>query len=334
MNAKKAGWLRLIPLVATLLSLGLPVVASAAVSYSGRAYAAYVNTHLTGPLFISDTGELPSSGGYRNNALLGVNVPGVLSASVLNASTAGSGGESNGFASLANVDVLPGSPYRLTASFLRSEAHADCDGVSGESEIVGLTFMGQTVQVSGHPNQTISIPGVATLVINEQRTTSRNRYHEIQVNAIHLTVKGVAEVILSSAKADISCPPSAPPPPRIIDFITGGGWITHNGAKINFGFNAGFKPNATTPDGHFNMVDHSNGMKMHATSVTNYWGSGNSRTFRGSCEVNNQPGFTYWVEAADNGEPGKNLDWIKISISNGYYRTGLLGGGNIQLHSR
>jgi len=51
----------------------------------------------------------------------------------------------------------------------------------------------------------------------------------------------------------------------------------------------------------------------------------------GTAEVNGQGGFTYAVDVADNGEPGRN-DTFSLSLSNRYYASGLLAGGNIQLH--
>ncbi len=56
------------------------------------------------------------------------------------------------------------------------------------------------------------------------------------------------------------------------------------------------------------------------------------RHIEGTCEVNGSSGFTYKVDVADNGEPGKNLDIFKITLSNGYSAGKTLDGGNIQLH--
>ena len=57
------------------------------------------------------------------------------------------------------------------------------------------------------------------------------------------------------------------------------------------------------------------------------------RVFEGEAEVNGTPGYTYRVEVADNGEPGRRTDRLKISLSyNNYSADGTLEGGNIQLH--
>jgi hypothetical protein len=57
--------------------------------------------------------------------------------------------------------------------------------------------------VTGDPNQTVQIPGVATLVINEQVVTD-GPVREVRVNALHLTVATGEEVILSSARSSIN----------------------------------------------------------------------------------------------------------------------------------
>jgi len=150
--------------------------AQAQTTFSGRAFAAFVNTPLTGPMFISDTGQLSPSGGARDDALLDTRDLGlatlnsVLTAEVLAASTSGANGTADSSASLANVVVLPGNAAQVTASFVRAESQATCTGVSGSSEIAGLTFGGTAITVTGQPNQTVTLPGGATLVINEQTT--------------------------------------------------------------------------------------------------------------------------------------------------------------------
>jgi hypothetical protein len=326
------------------LSLAGASPAQAATTYSGRAYAAFVSTSLTGPVYISDTGELPPSGGFKSDSLLSTRgmppISSVLLADVLVASTSGASGRANSFASLARVTVLPGSFAQVTASFIQAQTEATCDGVSGSSQIAELTFGGTTVAVTGQP-QRVDIPDpaggppVATLLINERTSTSSGTYREVRVNAIHLIVRGVAEVILSSAKSDINCqPPVAAGPCH--DFVTGGGWIksADGTSRANFGFNAGFKAGSTTPEVHFNYIDHSMGKKVRATSITTYvqGRTSTSRHFEGEAEVNGTPGYKYSVDVDDQGEPGR-MDTLSLRLEDGSYaNAGLLPGGNIQLH--
>ena len=332
-------------LIALVTGLVCTSPAQAQTTFSGRAFAAFVSTPLTGPMFISDTGQLPPSGGARDDALLDTRVLGlatlnsVLTAEVLAASTSGASGQADSSASLANVVVLPGHAAQVTASFVQAESQATCSRVSGSSEIAGLTFGGTAITVTGQPNQTVTLPGGATLIINEQTTTSNGTFRQIQVNALHLTVPGVAEVILSSAESDINCTSTTTQGP-CQDFVTGGGWIATTGTSHgNFGFNAGFKAGSPTPSVHLNYIDHASGMKVKATRITVY-GPGptaRSRHFRGTAAVDGVDGYGYSVDVADTGEPGKDADTFSITLSsNGHVvhqAGGTLGGGNIQLHT-
>jgi hypothetical protein len=335
-----AGWV----LIALIAGLVWATPAQAQTTFSGRAFGAFVSTPLTGPIFLSDTGQLSPSGGARDDALLDTRDLGlatldsVLTAEVLAASTSGASGKAESSASLANVVVLPGNAAQVTASFVGAESAATCSGVSGSAEIVGLTFGGTAIMVTGQPNQTVTLPGGATLVINEQTTTSQGNSRQIQVNALHLTVPGVAEVILSSAESDIHCAGSASQGP-CHDFVSGGGWIVTTGTSHgNFGLNAGLKGGSATPTVHLNYIDHASGMKVKATSITAY-GLGatpTSRRFTGLANVDGVDGHTYLVEVADNDEPGRGIDTFSITLSRAggvvYQAAGPLAGGNIQLH--
>src|SRR5437870_10641094 len=292
--------------------------ATAGVTYSGRAFGAFVNVNLlglvVGPETLSDTGPLPPSGGLLTNQLETVSVPGVLSATLMPTMTSGANGVARSEASLAELMVLPGNAAQVTASFVRAESEATCSGVRGATEAVDVTFAGQSIVVDPFaPNQTFDIPGVARLVINEQKTSTGGGTQDITVNALHLTVTAdsvvTAEVIVSSAHSDVQGCPGCPPKPPCADFVTGGGWIKVDNSKANFGFNAGFKPNATTPEIHFNYIDHNSGMQMKATSIMIYEVTGKtSRHLEGFAEIDGMAGFTYSIDVADNGELGRHTD--------------------------
>jgi hypothetical protein len=317
--------------------------ARADITYSGRAFAAFVNvpTLGVGPQFISDTGQLPPSGGFMSTDLATVGVPGVLSASLLVASTSGANSVARSDASLAEVMALPGNAAQVTASFVRAESEATCNGVQGATEITNLTFGGQAITVDPFaPNQTFVIanpiggPPLATLVVNEQKTSTGTGTQDITVNALHLTLATGDEVILSGAHSDVQGCPGCAPTPSCADFVTGGGWIKSGNSRANFGFNAGLKPGSSTPEVHFNYIDHNTGMQMKALSISVYrqGSTATSRHLEGNAEINGVAGFTYSIDVADNGEPGRSTDSLKISLSNGYSAGGTLEGGNIQLH--
>jgi len=293
---------------------------SANPSFSGQAVGVKATVLSLPAIDLSDTGPLPSSGGANQASLLSASVPGVLSAEVLHASTIGQGDRSRSEASLANLNLTVGG-NSISAGFLMANATAVCSkggaSVTGSSQIVGLFINGQTIAVSAAPNQTVTLPN-GEVVLNEQQTAPGS----ITVNALHVMVNGVADVIVSSAHADISHCPSQPNCNTSDDF---------NSSRANFGVAGGIKNGSLW--GHLEYIDHGTGMKVHGTGVTAYFPTGTtSRHISGTAEINGQGGFTYDVDVADNGEPGVNVDTFAITLSNGYSASGKLGGGNIQLH--
>ena len=316
------------------------VLAAEGVTFSGQAFVVKASSSDLGiNTVISDTGSLPGSGGELQTSLLDLSVPDLLTAEVAHASTVGQGDRSRSEASVANLNLVVGT-NSITADFLMARAMAVCGAApTGSSEIENLVVNGETITVGTQPNQTISIPD-GKIVINEQTgsfsgNNGNNSNSSITVNALHVTVNnpvtgGVTDVIIASAHADINC--TGNPACTGGDFVTGGGWIvTPSGAHGNFGVAGGIKNDGFW--GHLEYLDHGTGLKVHGTGVTAYVVTGTTmRHIEGTAEVNGQPGFTYKVDVADNGEPGRNVDTFAISSSNGYTASGFLSGGNIQLH--
>lgn len=313
-----------------IVSPSVQAFAEQSTTYSGRAIGVLVDTALA-DIKLADTGDLPKEGGIRDSTVLKVNHE-LVEASVFLSVTSGFDNKAQSEAATADVTLLSGTPNQITADFVRANSIAICDGTNGSSEIVNLQVAGQNVAVSGQPNQKVEVPGVLTLVINEQIDSSHDNTNEITVNALHLTLLTGEEVIVSSAYSDISCGQKEPEPtPK--DFVTGGGFINTDDGKANFGFVAGFKPNHDTLSGNLNYVDRAADIHLKSQSITSYGGEGNTRTFSGDATINGEGGFTYTVTVSDNGEPGKDKDTFSIEISNGYRASGVLAGGNIQLHS-
>ncbi len=308
----------------------------ASVTFSGQATGIRA-TVLRTTTVLSDTGPLPPSGGAQEASLLTASAGGVLTAEVLHTATVGQGDRTRSEASVANLSLNAGGSS-ISAGFLMARAMALCAPtnplVSGSSEIADLVINGQAITVTGQPNQMVQLPlGTGKVVINEQTFSTANRKGDITVNALHVIVNGgVADVVISSAHADISC--QAPPQcAGAQDFITGGGWITSpSGAKANFGVAGGIKNGAFW--GHLVYIDHGpSGPKVKGTGVTAYTiVDATTRHIEGTAEVNGQAPFTYKVDVADNGEPGVNIDTFALTLSNGYSASGKLEGGNIQLH--
>ena len=201
--------------LSALLVLPVPLVAQAqqVQSFSGRATVVRA-TVLGITTVISDTGPLPGSGGSLEASLLDASAPGLVAARVAHASTVGQGNASSSEASVADLSLTAGG-NTIAADFLMARATAACTNsgptASGTSEIVGLMINGQGVTVSGQPNQTISLPD-GRLIINEQHSSVDNKSADITVNPLHVVIDGVADVVISSAHADVACtgPPVCP----------------------------------------------------------------------------------------------------------------------------
>lgn len=214
-------------------------------------------------IVLADTGDVMSAGGGQGADLAGVDVPGMVSADVLTASTSTEAGVASSETSLADLALLPGQPAELTAAFVRSRANVL--GVNGTgkwdgiTEIRGLRFAGRDIVVTGQPNQRVDLTGLARLVINEQITTTQSGIWVMTVNALHLVLATGDEFIVAGARSSLD--PKAPiarrdapygkglaggavlaadrgrglsasPPvlpahdvPECHDFVTGGGWF-------------------------------------------------------------------------------------------------------------
>ncbi|MBI4557580.1 MAG: hypothetical protein HY706_08355 [Candidatus Hydrogenedentes bacterium] len=298
-------------------------------TYSGQATVVDADVLGLATVTLSDTGPLPSSGGALEESLLEVEVPELLSAEVLHASTVGQGDRTRSEASVATLNLTAGG-HTISAGFLLARAEAICtprgETISGDSEIAELVVDGTPITVGAEPNQTIPLPN-GEIVINEQTS---NGPGDITVTALHVVLPGIADVAISSAHADIAC--VGKPVCEGEDFVTGGGWITTpSGARANFAVAGGIKNGQFW--GHLMYIDHETGMKVKGTEVTGYAElDPTTRFIEGMADINRSSGFTYEVEVTDNGEPGRN-DVLTIRLSNGYEASEFLDGGNIQLHT-
>lgn len=302
-----------------------------AAAFSGQATAVKANV-LGQTIILSDTGALDNSGGNKETSLLEANVPGILAANVLHATTIGEGDRSRSEASVADLD-LPVAGHRISAVFLMARAAAVCStngrsSISGDSAIAQLSIDSQSIAVTGEPNQTITLLDNVKIIINEQKGDGHG---DITVNALHVIAPGVADVVLASAHADVVCR-SGQCSITGNDFITGGGWITAaSGDKGTLAVAGGVKNSGLW--GHLQFQDHGASLKVKGTGVTGYTpaaGQENARIITGTCLINGITG-TYKIVVADNGEPGRN-DYFDLTLSNGYRASGNLQGGNIQLH--
>jgi hypothetical protein len=189
-------------LVVTASLLAWPAV-GAAQTVTGQAAGvqATVFSLLGGTtLGLANTGALSGPTDALRASQLAGNLPlAALTAEVPSATTIGYPDQVDSVASLANLSLsIAGST--IGADLLTSRASAILNGGgAGSSSVSNLLLNGAPVPVSGAPNQTVSIPG-GQMVINEQLTSPTGI---VVVNALHITVGGVADVVIGSAVAGI-----------------------------------------------------------------------------------------------------------------------------------
>lgn len=197
---------------------------------------------------------------------------------------------------------------------------------------------GETIPITGQPNQDVRLPNDTRLIINEQLTDSVRGSADIQLTALHFwacDIEGRVGQIHSGITVN-----GTPPPPEdhTCGKLTGGGWITGtpSGAKGTFGISGGIRRGEFW--GHLNYIDHGTGLQVKSTAVTGFDldpANANGRIITYNVTINGTPG-TARVRVVDNGEPGRD-DIFDLTLSTGYHAAGDLGGarpggGNIQLH--
>jgi hypothetical protein len=105
--------------------------------------------------------------------------------------------------------------------------------------------------------------------------------------------------------------------------------------------NFGFIANSNGPNASLSYHDDGatgGSIDVHSanTSVPSMTFSGNCVTFKGDAKVNQKPGYSYTVNACDNGEPGAGKDTFFISVTGlnfSYSNGGVITAGNIRAHS-
>jgi hypothetical protein len=170
---------------------------SATATPSGQA-AAVRSTVLGQTTSLADTGTLGGVDDARNASQLSGALPGLLAAEVLQATTIGWADQAASDASLANLGMMVAG-IGISADFVMASATALAGATgSGGSLVENLAVNGVPVAVSGAANQVVDIVG-GRIVINEQQASAGG----MVVNALHVIVDGVADVVVGSASASI-----------------------------------------------------------------------------------------------------------------------------------
>jgi hypothetical protein len=319
-----------------------PTVAAAqAIQFSGSATAVDARVLGLQPITLGATGEVPATGGELEKSEVAVDVPGLLNASFLSSSVVARGNRSHAESTVADLSITAGG-NTIGARVLHAEAEAKCNGsaatVSGSAEIAELVVNGQTIAVTGAPNQRVPLP-IGEIIINKQEMQVQGETGDINVTALYLDIPGVGTVAIATVHADIRCK-GQPACPDDGDFVTGGGWIeTQTASRGTFAVAGGKRPGW----GHLNYIDHGTRMRIKGTAVLVYTPTGvTSRHIEGTCENSNGGGCYYLADVNDVDEPGR-LDTFSLELFNAppsgadtpfYSAANLLSGGNIQLHDQ
>lgn len=210
MNHRTNGFCRRAALAMTAALLAAWPAAAAAQTVDGAASAVRASV-LGMSTALADTGPLADAQDLREASDLTAAILSVGSADVLHAATGSSTNSTQpsvaSEASLADL-ALSVAGNSVSAAFVMARTTATEGGVPiGTSEFDALSVNGMAVPVSGAPNQVVPLLG-GRLVLNEQIASPTGT----TVNALHLVVDGIADVVIASAKAGIGSGSSVPPP--------------------------------------------------------------------------------------------------------------------------
>jgi hypothetical protein len=170
----------------------LPIGGGSTPSITGSAQVMR-STVLGNTTTLVDTGTLSGAGDAREASLV---VSGAGEA--LHASTIGWPDQVASEASIANLATSVAG-VTISADFVMARAR-DLSGAagSGVSSIDNLSINGVPIYVTGEPNQVLWIAG-GQVILNEVQTSSAGS----TVNAVHVILTGVADVVIASASAGI-----------------------------------------------------------------------------------------------------------------------------------
>lgn len=109
--------------------------------------------------------------------------------------------------------TLPG--LNVAASAVASHAEARCDAshqitTVGGSILANLKINGQSVVITGKPNQTVTIPNVGTVTINQQIKRLEGEFTSfravaLRVKLLQSTTVASADLAIASSKANVFC---------------------------------------------------------------------------------------------------------------------------------
>ena len=97
----------------------------------------------------------------------------------------------------------------ITADVIRAQSNSDCTKApnAAGTQFVGLTIAGQAIPLNPDPNTTIPLPGLGSVIVNEQHPAANGR--GLVVNGLHIIgasplLRG--DIIISHAVSGVVCP--------------------------------------------------------------------------------------------------------------------------------
>ena len=187
-------------MVATVAVAGLVGWPTAGSTQTVAGHASAVQATVLGTTTVlSDTGALTGSDDARQASQVIAVVPSLLSAESLHATAIGWPDQAAAEASLAAIGLtIAGNA--ISAGFVMARTAAVLGGAgAGDTTVDGLSINGVPIAVTGQPNQTIPIFGGRVVVNEQQQILPSGR----TVNALHVIVDGIADVVIASATAGI-----------------------------------------------------------------------------------------------------------------------------------
>lgn len=167
---------------------------------------------LTGPTAVTvvDTGEVESESASTEEDVA-VTLSGPVSGNALKARVETEVGISSAEALVAEALVAVPLAPTVEVSSLRAWSEAACGGAFGKTSLAFLA-VGGFVIVDGlltpPPNTEIPLPTGGSVILNEQIPVADADFG-LTVNAVHVIVPGVADVVVASARTDVhNCPES------------------------------------------------------------------------------------------------------------------------------
>ena len=149
---------------------------------------------------LGSTGTLSGVNDARDASMTAGSLPSILTGETLSAATIAWPNQVYSTACLTNLNMTLAGVGITADSVMAQASQIAGSAGSGSSSFSNLSIAGVPINVTGAPNQVVAIPG-GIVTINEQTISSTGA---VVVNALHVAVVGVANLVVASATAGIS----------------------------------------------------------------------------------------------------------------------------------